>query len=149
MSTSSRETQQNLNEKADHTTSVGGLAESNADLLESAVALWSVLVSHASATVDAFKLDIKLATSSLIALLVTGLVIAALLLGLWFLGMGLIFAGLTALQVPMIVALLLIVSMQLALLFCCCRFAKRMLRNLNFQAVRAALSTTADSEIER
>ena len=64
MSTSSRETQQNLNEKADHTTSVGGLAESNADLLESAVALWSVLVSHASATVDAFKLDIKIGRAS-------------------------------------------------------------------------------------
>ena len=147
----SGEAQQDPREKTNPSASVTGSAsdpaESNNGLLESAAALWSVLTSQASATVGAFKLDIKLAASSLIALLVAGFVIAALLLGLWFLGMGLIVAGLIALQVPVVVALLVIVSIQLALLLCCWRFAKRMLTNLHFKAVRATLSDTADSEI--
>ena len=141
-------TKQNLNGKINHSAAASD-TESNVDLLETFKALWLVLVSHVEATVDGLRLDIKLAASSLMALLVTGIVVAALLVGLWFLGMGLLYAGLVALQVPAVVALLAIVLIQFLLLFFCHRFAMRMLQNLNFQAVRSALSDTSDPELIR
>ena len=117
----------------------GDTTESGDTLPELVTGLWLALARHLDATVDAIRLDIKLAVSSLMALLITGIVVAALLLGLWFLSMGLIFVGLAALQVPKVVALLLIVAFQLLLLFCCHRFSKRLLANFNFQATRAAM----------
>lgn len=123
--------------------------ESNESLLESVVALWLVLVSHAEATIDGLRLDIKLAAYSLVALLVAGIVAAVLLIGLWYLGMGLLYVGLLALQVPVFVALLVIVLIQLSLLFFCYRFSKRMRENLNFKAVRAALADSSDPETKK
>ena len=120
------------------------VAESSDDLRELVSALWLTLSRHVEATADAIRLDIKLAASSLMALLVTGIVVAALLVGLWFLGMGLLFSGLVALEVSKVVALLLIVLIQLLLLFFCHRFSKRMLANLNFQATRSSLPETAE-----
>ncbi|MDF1819488.1 MAG: hypothetical protein P1U54_12670 [Immundisolibacteraceae bacterium] len=113
-------------------------------LPELVTGLWLALTRHLDATVNAIRLDIKLAASSLMALLITGIVVAALLLGLWFLGMGLIFVGLAALEVSKVVALLLIGAFQLLLLFCCHRFSKRLLANLNFQATRAAMPGTVE-----
>lgn len=140
-------TQQNSNANVGRSSSVSNATGSNDELLQSAAALWLVLVSHAQATVDGFRLDIKLAATSLVGLLITGFVIALLLIGLWFLAMGLLFSALVALQVPVVVVLLIIVFIQLVLLFFCHRFAKRMLENLEFKAMRAALSDTSYSEI--
>lgn len=117
-------------------------AEPNVDFLETTKALWIVLVRHVEATVEGFKLDLKLAVYSLMALLVTGIMIAALLVGLWVLGMGLIFVGLTALQVPVVLVLLVIALIHFLLLFICHRFSKRMLNNLHFKTIRAALADT-------
>jgi hypothetical protein len=126
-------------------TSAEKVNEPRDDLPQLVSTLWLSLANHLEATIDAIKLDTKLAASSLVALLVTGIVAAALFLGLWFLGMGLLFAGLTALQVPTVVTLLLIVLIQLGLLVFCHRFSRRLLANLDFQATRAALPGTAES----
>tara|TARA_R110002124_G_scaffold183145_1_gene350519 strand:- start:9102 stop:9545 length:444 start_codon:yes stop_codon:yes gene_type:complete len=117
-------------------------AEDNGDLLETITVLWLALVNHVAATIDGLRLDIKLAVTSLIALLVTVIIVAALLVGLWFLGMGLLFVGLTALKASSGTALLVIILIQLVLLYFCHRLCKQFLANLNFQATRAALTET-------
>ena len=134
----------NLNGNIRHSEETSEATDSDVDLLEAVKAFWLVFLRHVEATVDGFKLDIKLAAYSLMALLITGIVVAALLVGLWFLGMVLLFTGLTALQVPMVAALLVIVLIQLLLLFLCHRFSKRMLNNFNFKAIRAALADKSE-----
>lgn len=131
--------EQNLNGNFTHDVSATDTHEADDGLQALITGLWLALACHVEATIAAIRLDIRLAASSLMGLLVTGIVVAALFLGLWFMGMGLLFSCLVELRVSMLVALLLIVLIQLLLLFCCYRFSKRMLANLNFKATRAAL----------
>lgn len=140
-------TSQNLNDSISPNLQGNDDAEPSDDLLDTVKALWLSLLDHLEATVGGLRLDIKLAASSLIALLVTGIVVAGLLMGLWFLAMALLFTGLVTLQIPTAVVLLVIVLLQLLLLLFCHRLSKRLLANLGFQATQAALSGTAGLQV--
>ncbi|MDX2463535.1 MAG: hypothetical protein QNK31_03400 [Porticoccus sp.] len=136
------EANKNLNDRINNSETAKDTASTNGSLLESISALWLALANHLDAITNGVRLDIKLAASSLMALLVTGIFVAALLLGLWFLAMVLLFLGLTTFQVPAVVALLVIVLIQFLLLYFCHNLSQRLLTNLSFKATRAALPET-------
>lgn len=136
------EANKNLNDRIKNSEAAKDNASTNGGLLESISALWLALANHLDAIINSVRLDIKLAASSLMVLLVTGIVVAALLLGLWFLTMALLFLGLTTFQVPTVIALLVVVLIQFLLLYFCHNLSKRLLTNLSFQATRAALPET-------